>query len=136
MMDILEQLRRDEGVRNKIYTDSLGIPTIGVGRNLRDVGLSDTEVNFLLTNDVVRVQEELDSFAWYQGLDEVRKGALTNMAFNLGVAGLLHFPHLLAALAKADWVTAAQEMADSKWAAQVGPRALRLEQQILTGEWV
>lgn len=135
-MDLVEQLRRDEGVRAKPYTDTVGKLTIGVGRNLTDVGISDTEVNFLLTNDIARVQAQLEPFAWYQALDDVRKGAIENMAFNLGIGGLLHFPHMLAALQKQDWVAAADEMANSEWAKQVGDRARRLEQQILTGQWV
>jgi lysozyme len=134
-VNLIEQLRRDEGVRTTVYLDSVGIPTIGVGRNLRDVGLSDSEVDFLLANDIQRAEDGLSGFAWYQGLDEVRKAAVTNMAFNLGVSGLLHFPHFIAALAKQDWTTAAAEMANSAWAGQVGARAKRLEQQILTGEW-
>jgi lysozyme len=132
---LIDQLRRDEGVRSTVYLDSRGIPTIGVGRNLRDVGLSDPEVDFLLANDIQRAEDGLSGFAWYQGLDDVRKGAVTNMAFNLGVAGLLHFPHMIAALAKQDWSGAAAEMVNSDWAKQVGARATRLEQQILTGEW-
>ena len=134
-MTLIDQLRRDEGVRSTVYLDSRGIPTIGVGRNLRDVGLSDPEVDFLLANDIQRAEDGLSGFAWYQGLDDVRKGAVTNMAFNLGVAGLLHFPHMIAALAKQDWSGAAAEMVNSDWAKQVGARATRLEQQILTGEW-
>ncbi len=134
-MNLIEQLRRDEGVRNKIYMDSRGIPSIGVGRNLTDVGLSDVEVDFLLANDITRVQAQLWPFAWYQGLDDVRKGAIENMCFNLGLGGLLHFPHMLSALAKQDWALVAQEMANSEWARQVGARAARLEQQILTGAW-
>jgi len=135
-MDIIEQLRRDEGVRFKPYTDTVGRLTVGVGRNLTDVGLSDDEVDYLLANDVKRAQEGLAQFAWYAGLDPVRQGACTNLAFNLGIAGLLHFPHFIAAMAHGDWTAAAGELADSLWAKQVGVRAVRLEQQIVTGEWV
>ena len=135
-MNLIEQLRRDEGVRLKSYVDTVGKTTIGVGRNLTDVGISDMEVDYLLTNDVQRVRTQLDPFAWYQALDDVRKGAIENMAFNIGVHGLLGFPHMLAALAAQDWVRAANEMANSEWAIQVGERAIRLQQQIRTGEWV
>lgn len=135
-MDLVDQLRRDEGVRNKVYNDSRGIPTIGVGRDLRDVGLTDEEVDHLLLNDIGRVRAQLAQFVWYTELDGVRQGAIENMAFNLGVNGLLHFPHFLAALARQDWTTAAAEMANSVWAQEVGDRATRLEQQIATGVWV
>ncbi len=135
-MDIIEQLRRDEGVRLKPYTDTVGRLTVGVGRNLTDVGLSDDEVDYLLANDVKRAQDGLAQFAWYAGLDPVRQGACVNLAFNLGIAGLLHFPHFIVAMSHGDWPEAVAQLHDSIWARQVGDRAIRLEQQILSGEWV
>lgn len=134
-MDLVEQLRRDEGVRHTIYTDSLGIPTIGVGRNCRDKGLSDAEIDFLLANDIAQVRTALSRFSWYTDLDPVRQGALENMAFNMGWADLLHFPAMLHCLATKDWAGAASAALDSLWAKQVGPRADRLARQLRTGEW-
>jgi lysozyme len=134
-LNIDEQLLRDEGYRTTVYADSRGIPTIGVGRNLRDVGLSASEVQFLLDNDIKKVQTALQPFAWYAGLDSVRQGAIQNMAFNLGVEGLLHFPHFIAYLARQDWQSAANELQNSLWYSQVGDRAKRLQEQILTGIW-
>ena len=48
----ITQLRFHEGVKNHVYKDHLGIETIGVGRNLVDRGLTDEEVDFLLSNDI------------------------------------------------------------------------------------
>lgn len=135
-MDLVEQLRRDEGVRYKPYRDIVGKLTIGVGRNLDDVGLSDDEVDYLLANDIKRAQKGLSSYSWYIALDPIRQAAVTNLAFNLGLHGLLGFPHFLSAIAKQDWPIAAAELANSVWAKQVGDRATRIEQQIATGEWV
>jgi len=135
-MDIIEQLSRDEGRRPRIYLDTAGKWTGGVGRNLSDVPFSDDEIDLMLSNDVKRAQDGLAQFAWYAGLDPVRQGACVNLAFNLGIAGLLHFPHFIAAMAHQDWVAAAGELADSHWAKQVGDRAARLQTQIVTGEWV
>ncbi len=134
-MDLIEQLSRDEGRRNRPYIDTVGKLTVGVGRNISDVPFSDDEIDLMLANDVKRVQDALGQFQWYAMLDTIRQAAIANMAFNLGVAGLLHFPHLIAQLSVQDWTAAADEMADSLWAKQVGARALRLEQQIRTGEW-
>jgi lysozyme len=135
-MNLVEQLARDEGRRARMYQDTVGKWTAGVGRNLSDVPFSDDEIDLMLANDIERVRTQLAPFAWYQALDEIRKGAVENMCFNLGVHGLLGFPHMLAALAAQDWVRAANEMANSVWATQVGERAIRLQQQITTGEWV
>lgn len=135
MMDIIQQLIRDEGSRRFAYVDTVGKITVGVGRNLSDVGLSSDEIAYLLANDVAKVKDQLQQFDWYQGLDDVRQGAIQNMAFNMGIGGLLHFPHMLSALAIKEWQTAHDEALNSTWATQVGARAQRLATQLLTGQW-
>lgn len=130
------QLRRHEGVRAKPYTDTVGKLTIGVGRNLTDRGLSHDEVDVLLANDLELAQQECErSFAWYAALDSVRQAALVNLCFNLGLPRLLGFRHALAAMAAGDFALAADEFADSRWARQVGDRAVELCGQIRSGEW-
>jgi len=135
-VNLIDQLRRDEGVRLSPYEDTVGKLTIGVGRNLTDVGISEEEADYLLANDIKRAHDGLSSYPWYTALDPIRQAAITNMAFNLGLHGLLGFPHFLSAVAKQDWITAASELANSVWARQVGDRATRIEQQIVSGEWV
>lgn len=131
---LISELRRDEGVRSKAYIDTVGKITAGVGRNLSDVGLSDDEINVLLANDVKRVKADLDRhLPWWRSLDDVRARALANMAFNLGVAGLMGFKDTLGAIQAHRWDAAADAMVDSKWARQVGARALRLAKMIRTG---
>lgn len=124
---LMEELKVDEGVRRKAYVDTVGKITIGVGRNLTDIGLSDAELGLLLDNDITKVCFELDNtLPWWRQLDDARQNALANMCFNLGLRGLLGFPHFLLALKAGDWETAAAEMLNSRWAKQVGPRATRL----------
>lgn len=134
-MDLNEQLRRDESEKNLPYTDTAGKITIGVGFNLTDVGLQDDEIDFILKNRIVQVQGKLSIYLWYAGLDGVRRGAIENMAYNMGVGTLLHFPSMIHYLSVSDWANAAVQMRNSLWATQVGPRAERLARQIETGEW-
>lgn len=135
-MTILEQLRRDEGVRLKPYRDSVGKLTIGCGRNLDDNGISADEADLLLANDVSHASGILAQvLPWSQGLDEARLGALTNMCFQLGMGGLLQFKNFLASMQAGKYEDAAREMLLSKWADQVPSRANRLSIQISTGEW-
>jgi len=134
--NLVEQLKRDEAVRLKPYKDSVGKLTIGIGRNLDDVGISDAEADFMLHNDIYRAESGVEEhLPWTKDLDEVRRAALVNMAFNMGIAGLLGFKNTLAAIQSGDYETAAAEMENSKWAIQVGPRAHRLALQIKTGNW-
>ena len=127
------QLVRHEGRRLKVYNDSLGIPTIGVGRNLQDVGISEDEAMLLLENDVARVLRELDNqLPWWRSLSEIRQLVVADLAFNMGLPRLKGFRKALEAMQEARWDDAATEMLDSLWARQVGPRALRLAQMMRT----
>ena len=132
-----DQLIRDEGLRLMPYTDTTGHITIGVGRNLSDAGISNSEAMAMLENDVARtVSRLLDACPWVAQLDAPRHAVLVGMAFNLGVVGLLQFRQFLACVQAGNWELAAHEMLSSKWAEQVGARAHRLAQQIETGQWV
>lgn len=133
---LTDQLKRDEGVRLKVYADSVGKLTIGTGRNLSDVGISESEAMLLLQNDLAAVSIALErAFPWTSGLDEVRRAVLLNMAFNMGVGGLAGFKDFLAKVQSGDYAGAAQAMLQSKWAEQVGSRAQRLSIQMQIGEY-
>ncbi|MDP2172765.1 MAG: hypothetical protein Q8J62_03235 [Candidatus Cloacimonadaceae bacterium] len=88
---IKEQLLRHEGLRLKPYRCTAGKLTIGIGRNLKDCGISQTEAYVLLENDIQNCEKQiLDEIPEiYNALDEVRKSVLLNMCFNLGIGGLL-----------------------------------------------
>lgn len=136
---IRKQLRRDEGVEESAYQDSLGYWTIGVGRLIdkRKGGkLSEKEIDFLLDNDIEEKESALEArISFYKRLDEARRGVLLNMAFNLGVDGLLAFKNTLRLVGEEKYEEASVEMLKSKWAQQVGNRAVRLSEQMKTGEW-
>ena len=134
-MTIEEQLIRDEGIRLKPYKDSVGKLTIGVGRNLDDVGISQDEATLMLSNDIAAATRRIQmTLPWAASLDMVRFNVLVNMSFNLGY-GLFQFKQTLAAIEVGNWSAAAVGMLSSKWAMQVGARATRLAEQMRTGEW-
>ena len=133
---LADQLKRDEGFRAHPYTDTVGKLTIGYGRNLTDVGISDLEAQALLATDIAMAESDLEAaLPWTAGLDEVRRGCLLNMTFNMGVGGVCQFKEMLAACAAGDYSGASQQMLASKWAEQVGPRAQRLAIQMESGQW-
>ncbi len=131
-----DQLIRHEGLVLDIYKDSVGIWTIGVGRNLEHVGLrSEAEARYLLRSDIVAIRAELEkAIPWIGDLDEVRQRCLMDMAFNLGVAGLMKFEKTLRLIAQGNLSGASQEMLRSKWADQVGQRAITLSRMMATGK--
>ena len=131
---LIEELKRDEGIELKAYQDTVGIWTIGIGRNLQDVGVSMEEAEFLLSNDIdVAVNELQRTFDWFEGLSGAKQRVCINMCFNLGLTRLLGFKKFLAAMEAGDWKTAGVEMLDSKWSRQVGVRSTRLRDLVVEG---
>ena len=136
-MDIYTQLMRDEGIRHKMYKDSVGIETIGVGHNLQAKAISQRAVEVILEDDVQDTIKELHAaLPWVKDLSDARRGVLINMAFNLGIKGLLSFKNTLKAIQEGRWEDARKGILDSKYAQQVGPRAHRLGLQLVTDRWV
>lgn len=128
------QLVDHEGERLKPYKDSVGKLTIGVGRNLDDVGISKEESDFLLNNDIQRVIGDLNkALPWWNKLDEVRQLVIADMCFNLGITRLLGFKNTLKAMEEGRYEDAAKGMQDSLWARQVGRRAVKLINMMRTG---
>jgi lysozyme len=136
---LLEMLKRHEGVKSHVYLCSAGYETIGVGRNISKsgLGLSDDEVDYLLENDIVRVIKELSSeYPWFKDLDDVRKDAMIDISFNLGATRLRGFKRALAAMEVADYKMAAKEFLDSKWSRDVKGRATELCYMIEMGSYL
>ena len=129
------QLIKHEGVVLQPYYCPSGKLTIGIGRNLETKGISRTEALFLLDNDINEceaiLQEKLKHV--YDHLSFRRKAVLINMCFNLGFYGLLAFKNMMEALIDQDYEKASAEMLDSKWADQVGNRALELAEIMREG---
>jgi|TARA_R110002020_G_scaffold37645_2_gene113508 lysozyme len=124
-----EQLIRHEGLRLTVYDCPAGYKTIGVGRNIEHKGITESEALYLLDNDIGYFTEQLeDNLIGFQELPEDKKAVLVNMAFNLGVNGLLKFKNMLAAITEERWEDASSEMLNSRWADQVGNRAIELSE--------
>lgn len=131
------QLVVDEGKRNRIYVDTVGKVTAGVGRNLTDRKFSEDEIALMLKNDIATVEADLDThMPWWRQMNDARQNVLANMCFNMGVGGLGTFVNTLAAMKAGQYDVAAKGMLASKWAAQVGARAERLAGTMRTGEFL
>ena len=139
-MDLRTQLIRDEGVVRHAYEDNLGFLTIGCGRLIdarRGGGLSDSEIDFLLANDIgEKSTQVLEALPWASELSEPRLAVLINMAFQMGIRGLLQFKRMLGSVEDGQYAAAALEMVNSLWAKQTPARAMRLAEQMESGEWV
>lgn len=127
-----KQMTKDfEGLRLKPYKCTAGKLTIGYGRNLDDVGISQAEADMLFERDFAKAEAEVRRLCKEFNIDcesliEQRFYVLTDMMFNLGYGRLSKFKKMLTALSKGDYRAAAREMLDSAWANQVGNRAIKL----------
>lgn len=134
-MDVIELLKRHEGYRRKPYLCSAGKQTVGYGRNLDDVGLSEAEAEWLLRRDIEKATVQLAAEPYWVGLDDVRRAVLQDMVVNLGWAGFAKFLRFRTALASRQYDKASSEMLDSAWHRQVPTRAKRLASMMQTGLW-
>jgi lysozyme len=140
------QLKKHEGVRQFVYDDASGMPideacfvrgkpTIGCGRNLADRGLDDTEIDFLLDNDINDCIAEAQKFRWFEALNPVRQAAVVELVFNLGRTRLSGFKKFLNFMNEHRYAQAAGELKNSLWYRQVKGRGDTLIAQIITGQW-
>jgi len=144
MDKLIDTLKRHEGVKHFAYRDSLGILTIGCGRNIsnspinKGIGVSDDEIDFMLQNDIERTIKELSrEYPWFNDMEEgsARKDAIINMHFNLGRARFAGFKKAIGHMEMGDHDQAALEFLDSRWAKQVKGRAIEVTDMIKTNTY-
>lgn len=142
--NLIDQLKRDEGESLKVYRDTKGILTVGVGHNVEahhenlsenDI-VTQQQVDNWLENDVETDCKFLSAYIpWTDKLDPVRRAVFQNMTFNMGVIKLLGFHHMLGFAQTGHFALSKQEMLNSEWATEVGDRAKRLAIQLESGIW-
>ena len=130
LVKLRKELIRDEGFRRAAYQDHLGYWTIGIGRMIdkrRGGGITRDEANYLLTVDIVKIETALDKrIPWWREASPNQQRALLNMAFQMGVGGLMKFKRTLAMAKRGDWNQAATNALKSRWARQTPTRAKRV----------
>lgn len=137
MENLKAMLLRHEGFRRIPYRDTKGKLTIGIGRNLQDVGISQDEAFTLLSNDIMRAaQAARQAFHWFGNLDPVRQDVVVSMIFNMGLSKFREFENTIAAIEKGDYSLASVEMLDSEWHIEVKNRAKELSEMMKTGHYM
>ena len=129
---VRRMLEIDEGLKLKPYKCTAGKTTIGIGRNLDDVGISKELAYQMLDEDVAMAQKvcsRLFEEQWTKW-SENRKLGWINLAFNLGYERLSKFKNTLRAARIEDWDAVESGLRDSLWYKQVGKRAERVVEMI------
>ena len=139
--NLIESIKMHEGFSSTVYRCTSGVQTIGWGRAVdpdeEGTGITEEEAEVLLKNDLERFEEftkDVVGDTWHM-LSQVRREALIEMCFNMGPGNLAKFRMMLACLAQEDFEGAADQAIASRWADQVGHRAVRIAGRIRTGSY-
>lgn len=132
--DMIELIKAHEGYSAVPYRDTVGILTVGYGRNLEDVGINEQEADRLLRNDVYGLERSiLNLIPKYYALSDNRRSVIVNMAFNLGIPRFSQFIKTIDYINRGLFAEASIEMLDSKWSRQVKGRAKYLSEMMRRG---
>lgn len=134
---LVNQLRSDEGEVLHAYPDQFGYITIGIGTCIdrrKNCGITSEEAEYLLTNRLKITEAALSvSVSNWSTLSETRQIALIDMAYQMGVNGVMNFKNMMESIEKEDWQGAHDHALDSKWAKQTPARADRIASMLLEG---
>jgi len=129
--ELIEDLKRHEGFRSRVYDDTRGIPTIGIGFAIKDLELDEEICAMILEKKITKLLPRVNSsFPFLKDLPNVAKIVVINMCYQMGVSGVSKFKKFLKALENNDYITAAVEMLDSRWSRQTPNRAKELSEKI------
>lgn len=123
----VNHIKQAEGFRANPYSDS-NHWSIGYGTNLSYI--TRTEAALLLNHRLAIRHERLMQFAWYRKLSPIRKSTVLELAYQVGITGVLKFKHMIWALERNYWNGSANALLDSKLARQTPSRAKRMAYQI------
>ena len=127
MNGLLESIKRHEGFRDRVYDDSLGIPTIGFGFAIKDLVLDEDIAEKILLRKLEDLMLRVNKkFSWWSKSPDIVRDVVMEMCYQLGVSGFSKFKKTIDHLENRRYGKASAEMLDSKWAKQTPNRALEL----------
>jgi len=136
---LLASVKKHEGYRNKVYLDTLGKRTVGVGHLcVEDFWEDDKEYEekFLMTilehdlQTAIKGAKDLMSENGCTDIDEIAEELIIEMIFQLGKTGVSKFRNMWKHLSALEYSSAASEMLDSRWAKQTPNRAQAMSAQM------
>ena len=133
-MSLKERIKLHEGFRLEPYEDSLGILTVGYGRNLTAAVFTRAEVELMFETDFRRASQGAENFGFYEYLNEGRKGVIVELCYWIGPTRLGKFRKMRDALSQCKWQLAHDELIDSKLYRQIPGRTQELADILLSGE--
>jgi lysozyme len=134
-VDVNQLIIGHEGLKLKLYKCPANKWSLGVGRNVEDRGISESEAMFMFENDLADVKRHCLHYPWFAELSEVRQAAVLDLMFNLGPTRFSGFRLFIEAMAMKQYPWASAELKNSRWYGQVGRRGPRICGMILNDRW-
>ena len=126
-MSLIDNIKISEGYRSKVYKCTEGYDTIGYGFAIKDLELDEDICDMILERKVGKLVERLEkNLPYLRSLPKDAQDVLIEMAYQMGVSGLLKFKKTLMYVESKDYKDASVEMLDSRWAKQTPNRAKKL----------
>ncbi len=131
MNKLEESIKKDEGLRLKMYKDTKGIMTIGYGHNLMN-GITEEIAEFILQSDINKAENGLISisYPWGKRLTTIKHDAIVELIFWIGVEGFLSFKKMVSALEAGNYYKASAELLDSQLGRNFPDRVNKLAKRI------
>ena len=126
-MSLIDNIKISEGYRSKVYKCTEGYDTIGYGFAIKDLALDEDICDMILERKVAKLVQRLEkNLPYLPSLPKDAQDVLIEMAYQMGVSGLLKFKKTLMYVESKDYKDASVEMLDSRWAKQTPNRAKKL----------
>jgi len=128
-VSLIDEIKKHEGFRSKVYKCTEGFDTIGYGFAIKDLELDEDIAEQILIKKLDSLQERIESkFNWFDDSPQEVKDVVVNMCYQLGVSGFSKFQKTIYLLETEQYKEASVEMLDSLWAKQTPNRAKELSE--------
>ncbi len=140
----LDRLKLDEGLNLVAYPDprtgaapwTIGYGCTGPGITKGTVWTQGQADATILARVQLLAQRLKGQLIFWPRLSPVQQDVLINIAYNIGVAGLLKWTITLAAAGRGDNAAVAEDIRTNKvWSSEVGDRATRCADAFETSSW-
>tara|TARA_R110002020_G_scaffold17029_2_gene60265 strand:+ start:3897 stop:4301 length:405 start_codon:yes stop_codon:yes gene_type:complete len=126
-MNLLNEIKKHEGFRSRVYKCTEGYETIGYGFALKDLELDEDIADLILKRKLSKLQVRIcDTFDWYLDSQQEVQDVVVNMCYQLGLSGFSQFKKTIYYLETEQYEEAAEEMLDSLWHKQTPTRSQEL----------
>ena len=133
-MKLNEKIASEEGFSDVLYICPAGYKSIGYGFNLDATRMPLEVADLWLDLNIQELKRRLAHFEWLSKLDEPRQIVIYDMAYQLGINGMLAFTSMINSLRAERYHEAAEHLLDSRYARQTPNRAMRNAEILRTGE--